>query len=117
VTAPVVGRLAAVWGCRMSAARPDGLGAWVAGTVSTAQALVVSAAAMAVPLLLLLRDDDPRRMALPAVAAALPVALMVAGLLQRRWAARLGGITGDTLGAAVEIATTVTFVIIALAPG
>lgn len=116
VAAVVAGRLAAVWACRLPAARPEGLGAWVAGNVGTGQALAVTAASMLVPLLLLVRDDDPRRAALPFVLGAIPMALLAAGALQLWWRRRIGGITGDTIGASVEIATTVALLTVALAP-
>jgi adenosylcobinamide-GDP ribazoletransferase len=98
------GRLAAGWACRrgVPAARPDGLGALVAGTVG-APSLVVGAAAVAV-------------LAVPAVpgrpwqgpVAALG-ALAGAALWQRHAVRRLGGITGDVLGASVEGATTLAY--------
>lgn len=116
VAGAVAGRLAAVWACRLPAARPEGLGAWVADRVSSVQAGVVTAVSMLVPLLLLVRDDDPRRAALPFVLAAIPVALLAAGALQLRWRRRIGGITGDTIGASVEVATTVALLTVALAP-
>ena len=111
ITACVAGRLAAVWACRLPAARPDGLGAWVAGSVSTLQAVSVTVLALGVPAALVAFDDDPA--ALPQTLAAVVLALVVAGLLQRWWRRRMGGITGDTIGAGVEVATTVALVVLA----
>nr|MDT0658932.1 adenosylcobinamide-GDP ribazoletransferase [Micromonospora sp. DSM 115978] len=103
-TATAAGRLAVSWACRrgVPAARPDGLGALVAGTVSR-PALVVATAAVAA-------------LAVPAVPGrpwqgplAVAVALVVVLGLLRHLVRRLGGITGDVLGAAVETATTLVY--------
>ncbi|MFI6319443.1 adenosylcobinamide-GDP ribazoletransferase [Nonomuraea sp. NPDC050556] len=107
VVACVTGRLALTWACRFGvpAARPGGLGAMVAGTVRpalawTATIVVMAAAALAgwtfvLPL---------------AVAAGLGAAL----LLLRHATRRLGGVTGDVLGALVETATATALVVTAL---
>jgi len=47
---------------------------------------------------------------------AVVVALGVVALLLRHARRRLGGVTGDLLGAAVEVATTITLVGFALSP-
>jgi cobalamin synthase len=85
------------------AARPDGLGATVAGTVPAAllaAAAVVLAAAAAMPALL----------GHPGLAghllAAIPAGLAAAELLLRRAVRVLGGVTGDVFGAVGEVATT-----------
>jgi adenosylcobinamide-GDP ribazoletransferase len=104
VAATATGRAAATWACRrgVPAARPGGLGALVAGTVGTAALAVGTAAvaALAVPAVPGRPWQGP-----VAVLAALAVAL----LLQRHAVRRLGGITGDVLGAAVEVTTTLTY--------
>jgi adenosylcobinamide-GDP ribazoletransferase len=110
VAALATGRLAVSWACRrgVPAARPDGLGALVAGTVR-APALVLGTllvAAVAVPAV----PGRPWQGPL-AVAAG----LLGSGLLVRHAVRRFGGITGDVLGAAVEIATTVALVVLVLA--
>jgi adenosylcobinamide-GDP ribazoletransferase len=115
VTAVVTGRLAAVWACRRQAARPDGLGAWVAGSVSPPGALLATGAVMGVPALLVARDDDPAFPVLPVAVAAVAVGILVAEVLQRRWQRRLGGITGDSIGAVIEVATTVALLVVAAA--
>lgn len=104
VTAAATGRLAVSWACRrgVPAARPGGLGALVAGTVGwpvlvAATAAVVVVATAAAPGRLW---QGPL-----AVGAALAVAL----LLVRHVVRRLGGITGDVLGAGVEITSTVVY--------
>jgi adenosylcobinamide-GDP ribazoletransferase len=91
------------------AARPGGLGATVAGTVPravAALALVVPAAAVAAP-----AWTAPRWAAAAAVAAGCAGGLVLAG----RAARRLGGITGDVLGAGVEAGTAAALVALCLA--
>ena len=119
ITAVVTGRLALTWACRQGvpAARPDGLGALVAGTVRLAIPVVltlaaVTAAAAAVVISTRL-TGEPLGWTLPlAVVAGLAAAFVV----QRHSTRRLGGITGDVLGALVEVATTVTVVVAAMGP-
>ena len=115
----VTGRLALTWACRrgVPAARPDGLGALVAGSVrpvipatATAATLAVAAAAVAISATV---AGGRLGWTLPlAVAAGLAAAFAV----QRHAVRRLGGITGDVLGALTEIATTVTLVVAAMGP-
>ncbi|MEU5721624.1 adenosylcobinamide-GDP ribazoletransferase [Micromonospora sp. NPDC047738] len=107
--ATAAGRLGVALACRrgVPAARPEGLGALVAGTVGPV-ALVVGAAAVA---LLAVPAVPGRPWQGPlAVVAALAVA---AGLLSHV-VRRLGGITGDVLGATVEIVTTLVYLGLAL---
>jgi len=99
------GRLAIAWACRrgVPAARPDGLGALVAGTVGPAalalgSAAVAAAAVWAVP---------ARPWQGPTAVLA---SLAVAWVLSRHAVRRLGGVTGDVLGAVCEAAGTVTYV-------
>jgi adenosylcobinamide-GDP ribazoletransferase len=98
------GRLAVSWACRrgVPAARPDGLGALVAGTVGpvTLAGLSVGVALLAVPSV----PGRPWQGPL-AVAAALAGTL----LLVRHLVRRVGGITGDVLGAVVELGTTLFY--------
>ncbi|HEX4976423.1 MAG TPA: adenosylcobinamide-GDP ribazoletransferase [Nocardioides sp.] len=111
VAALVVGRLALPLACSegVPAARVDGLGAVVAGTVSRGMALVavlLAYAALLVPTLLL---------ASPAAVVALAPLGLLAGLaLGRRAVRRLGGVTGDVLGAMVEATATGTLVALCL---
>ncbi|HET9517620.1 MAG TPA: adenosylcobinamide-GDP ribazoletransferase [Actinoplanes sp.] len=109
VAAYAAGRLAAALACRrgVPAARRQGLGALVAGTVPTlvvvaACAIVAAGARWAVP---------GRPWQGPLADA---VAVAVVLLLLRHAVRRFGGITGDVIGAAVEIATTVTLVALTL---
>jgi adenosylcobinamide-GDP ribazoletransferase len=117
VAAVVTGRLAITWACRegIPAARPNGLGALVAGTVRPAIPIAltlatVTAAAAAVVVSTSV-TGEPLGWSLPlAVVAGLAIALVV----QRHSTRRLGGITGDVLGALAEVATTATLVVAAI---
>jgi adenosylcobinamide-GDP ribazoletransferase len=116
IAAVITGRLALTWACRrgVAAARRDGLGALVAGTVRPVLAagitLAVLAAAVAVSMFVV---GEPQGWTLPLAVAA---GLTLAFLLQRHAARRLGGITGDVLGALIEVAATVTLVVAAMGP-
>lgn len=105
VIAWTAGRLAITLACRrgVPSARPNGLGALVAGTVPVPVALIaatlVTAAAM---------WAVPERLWQGPVAVAAALLLIV--LLLRHAVKRFGGITGDVLGAAVEVTTTVTLI-------
>ncbi|MFI7700830.1 adenosylcobinamide-GDP ribazoletransferase [Nonomuraea sp. NPDC049480] len=137
VTACLAGRIMLTWACRtrVPAARPDGLGAMVAGTVRPSAPWLVTLAALlasaAVGLTVDLRTwDRPAEPAgeltswvtdaglgLPAfltLPAGLLAGLGAAMLLLRRAGRRLGGITGDVLGALVETATAGVLVMCAV---
>ncbi len=103
------GRLGVPLACRrgVPAARTDGLGALVAGTVPT-PVLLAGAAAVAVSAVTAV-PGRPWQGPL-AVGAALAAAL----LLVRHAVRRFGGVTGDVVGAAVEAATTVAYVVLLL---
>ena len=103
--AAAAGRLAACWACvrPIPAARPDGLGALVAGS-----APAWGTGSLTLALLLLAGAAEGAR-GVFAVAAA----LCVAGLLLLRCVRRFGGITGDVLGALVETGQTVVLVVLA----
>ncbi|MCW2776638.1 MAG: cobS [Frankiales bacterium] len=107
VLAAATGRVAVALACTPAtpAAAPGGLGALVAGTVRPA---VPVAAAVVLLLAATALDPSPR----PAVAVV--VALGSARLLRRHAVRRLGGITGDVLGALVETSTAVVLVVLAL---
>ncbi|WP_370367393.1 adenosylcobinamide-GDP ribazoletransferase [Catenulispora sp. GP43] len=109
----VAGRLAVTWACRpgVPSARPDGLGAWVAGSVSRAAVGVASAAAVAVAGIAgFWASDGARWLLWP---AAVVVAVGAATLVLRHTIRRFGGITGDVLGALVEVGFTAALVVLA----
>ena len=108
----VCGRVALVIACTrgIPPARPDGLGASVAGSVPALVAVTwaVVLSALAAGLALVIGWSAP--MATLCVLAGLAVAGVVLVIAHRR----LGGITGDVLGACVEVATTTVLVTLAL---
>jgi adenosylcobinamide-GDP ribazoletransferase len=103
------GRLAVPVACRrgVPAARPDGLGALVAGTVPVP---VVVAAAVAVAAGAAFAPTGRPWQGPVAVAAA----VLTGALVVRQCVRRFGGLTGDVAGAAVEAATTVALVLLTL---
>ncbi|MFD6951265.1 adenosylcobinamide-GDP ribazoletransferase [Nocardiopsis sp. TSRI0078] len=111
--AGAVGRCAVALACtpRVPSARPEGLGAFVAGTVRWPGALTAGVFTAAVCLTGWAHA--------PAFAAACVLAgvagLLVAGGVLRRAVRRLGGVTGDVLGALVESAATAVLVVAAAA--
>lgn len=111
VVAVLAGRLVVPVCCTrgIPAARTSGLGGVVSGSVPRWQA----AAAMAVGMLLasagaLVAGVDVWRGAVAVVAAGLAAAAVL-----RRCVRRFGGITGDVLGAAIEVATVAALVTLA----
>ena len=99
------GRLAITWACRrgIPAARPDGLGALVAGTVGPGATVLGTAVVVATAAAV-----GPGRPWQGPVAVL--VALAVAAIVVRHAVRRLGGVTGDVLGAACETAATVAYI-------
>ena len=112
VVAVVTARVAVTAACTtgVPAASPDGLGAMVAGTVARPVTLALGLVTVALATGLGALDGAP--LWLPGLAVV--VALAAAGLVQRHAVRRLGGITGDVLGALVEVTTVVALVVLAL---
>jgi adenosylcobinamide-GDP ribazoletransferase len=124
----VISRLALVELCRPSypAARADGLGSVVAGSVPHSRALAAELVAlMWLPLLVLLVErlglvdrpsawitlDGPFALGF----VALLVALAAGPVFARHAMRRFGGVTGDVYGATVEVAFTAVLVALAFA--
>ncbi len=105
VFSAAAGRLAVTWACRRGVppARPAGLGALVAGSVHPVVPAVISVAGLAAGYAFGI-------VFCIAVAAGLASSLALAALAVRR----LGGITGDVLGALVEVTTAVCLLVTAL---
>jgi adenosylcobinamide-GDP ribazoletransferase len=115
VVAGATARLALTLACSpaVPAARPDGLGAQVAGTVPGRVRLALACA------LVLLTAAAAAAWTRSAAAAALltasvPAALGAAALFRRHLVRRLGGITGDVLGALAELTGTAVLLCSAL---
>jgi adenosylcobinamide-GDP ribazoletransferase len=109
VTAWAAGRLAVSVACRRGVppARPEGLGALVASTVPLTA--VVAGAAFVGGVALAAVPGRPWQ-----GPAAVALALFAVVLLLRHAVRRFGGVTGDVLGAAVELAVTLTLVTVTL---
>jgi adenosylcobinamide-GDP ribazoletransferase len=106
VAAVAGGRVAVTLACRrgIPAARPDGLGALVAGTVRAPIGLLWALAVGLVAVLAV--PGRPWQGPL-----AVLVGLLAAHLLLGHVRARLGGVTGDVLGAVTETSMTVILVV------
>jgi adenosylcobinamide-GDP ribazoletransferase len=109
--AVTTGRLAISWACRRGVrpARPEGLGALVAGTLPLPVPAGLTAAVLGLAgLAAWLLPARTGSWLLPAAAAA----GLAAGLaLSWHASRRLGGITGDVLGAIAEVATATCLVV------
>lgn len=107
--ASATGRYAVTIACRRSvpAARPEGMGALVAGTVRWPY-LVPGAAGVCL-LGLVAVPARPWQGPLAVV-----LALLAALLVLRHAVRRLGGITGDVLGALIQVTVTVTYLVLSL---
>lgn len=112
----LVGRLAAAASCArgIPAARDDGLGAILAGSVSRTTAVGLALVVFALAALGggLVDDDAGLHTGLLAVAAVV-IGLVFGGVVLLRCVRRLGGITSDVLGAVVELATLGTLLTLA----
>jgi adenosylcobinamide-GDP ribazoletransferase len=113
VAAAVTGRLAITWACRrgVPAARPQGLGALVAGTLPAAVPAALTAVALGLAALggWLLATGYGAWLLPAGIAAGIAASFALTGHAVRR----LGGITGDVLGAVAELATTVCLIVTA----
>ncbi|MFG2371769.1 adenosylcobinamide-GDP ribazoletransferase [Streptomyces sp. NPDC048504] len=110
VVSGVAARLALTLAARVGvpAARPEGLGAAVAGVVPVAGALGVAVGFVAVG------EVCGLALGVYGVARAFVVALVVAEILLRHCRRRFGGVTGDVFGGLAESAATAVFVVLSL---
>jgi adenosylcobinamide-GDP ribazoletransferase len=117
LTSALAGRLAVVHACRkgIPAARTDGLGVNVIGSVSRLQAALVTVAVFAVAAAAGKLDVDGGRLreSVHAMFAVL-CAVIVAALVRRLAVWRLGGMTGDVFGALIELAVVVDLFVMAI---
>ncbi|MGQ5636680.1 MULTISPECIES: adenosylcobinamide-GDP ribazoletransferase [unclassified Streptomyces] len=113
VVSAVAARLALTLAARtgVPAARPEGLGAAVAGVVPVPGALAVTAA---VTLGSAAGGSAFGPYGALRAAAAVLLALAAAELLLRRCVGRFGGVTGDVFGALAETAATAALVVLSL---
>ena len=114
--ATTASRLTLPWSCRTSipAARPDGLGSFVAATVRPRTAALTTTAVLAAALALTWLTTSADVLRLSGTAAAVLLAVVTGLLTSRRAVRALGGTTGDVLGATVELALPVALVTLAL---
>ena len=107
----VVGRTSTVLTCLrgLPSARPTGMGATVAGTVSRPVAAAVQLVAAA------LLAGAATMAALPWWQGALAGVVAALGVLWLLWVCcrRFGGVSGDIMGAAIELATTIALLVLA----
>jgi adenosylcobinamide-GDP ribazoletransferase len=116
VVAVSAGRAAVVWGCRVGvpAARTDGLGAPFAGSLRVVVAVAVTVLTAAACAGASWLDDDRSGWLSLRAALAVLAAATVGAVLVARCVRRFGGVTGDVLGAVVELGTTAALLCFAL---
>ena len=115
----VVSRFSLPLACRrgVPAARHDGLGQVVAGTVGPGRLVLSGGLALLTLAVLSLASPGLGAWSVSALARAVVAALVALGaavLLLQRALRRLGGVTGDVLGAAVEVTFTAALVVLVL---
>ena len=117
VIAIVTARMSITLACMagVPAARPEGLGAMVAGTVPVIGGGLLAVALVVVAAAAVGSAHGPGAAA--ATAAAVLGGLAVGALMVRTAVRRLGGVTGDVLGATTELAATAVLVILVALPG
>lgn len=116
VVAVVTGRLALTLACLRGvlAARPDGLGALVAGSVPRLAGVLAAAAWLVLVTVAVGAEHGPA--AALGTAGAVVGGVLAALVVVRIALRRLGGITGDVLGATAEITTATVLVILVAVP-
>ena len=119
LVALTTGRLAVTWACtpRTPPARPDGLGALVAGTTSARTAALLSAGITCAATVLGATTGHHHVEDALRAAAAVIAPLALAHALRAHAVHRFGGVTGDVLGALVEVTTAASLLVLALGAG
>ncbi len=90
------------------AARPDGLGVVVAGCVPPSLAAVVALAGTAI----VAAAGHLAGLSVVSSLAALPLGLLAVVVLVRKCVRMLGGVTGDVMGAGIEVALAATLLVL-----
>jgi len=108
LTAAMASRLSLTLSCRPSvkSARPDGLGATVAGSVPTTVGSVVAIVVIALAALFGRLDDDASLRTVIALTASVVVSMIVSQVALRVFTKAFGGVTGDVFGAITELSFT-----------
>jgi adenosylcobinamide-GDP ribazoletransferase len=116
LVAVAAGRTAVLWACRrgVPAARTDGLGQPFTEAIATGAAVAVTALVALAGAGVAWLDDDRSWWLSVRSGAAVLVAALVAVAVVRRCSRRLGGVTGDVMGAAVELGTMAALLCFAL---
>ncbi|MEO6713668.1 MAG: adenosylcobinamide-GDP ribazoletransferase [Mycobacteriales bacterium] len=115
VIAAMTGGLSAtVASVGVPAARPDGLGALVARSVTRWQAVLAVTVSVAIAALAGSIDEGSGLRGAVRGVAALVVGLVVALLFLRHAVRRLGGVSGDVFGAVIEVGLTTALVAVAV---
>ena len=117
LTSQLAGRLAIVLACRrgIPAASTEGMGSKVVGSVSNLRAAVTTVAVLAVAAIAGKLDYDGGRFRESAHAMFAVLCGVIAAYVVRRIAVwRFGGITGDVMGALLEVAVVVDLVVMSV---
>ena len=113
--AVMTGRVALLWGTRagVAPARTDGLGSSLIGRTPPSAALIATAVTAALAAAAGDVDDGGGLHGSAHAAIAVLAGIATAVALRRRAQRRLGGVTGDVLGAMAEVATAAVLVVMA----
>ena len=108
LTAAMASRLSLTLGCRPSvgSARPDGLGATVAGSVPTTVGGIVALAVVGFAAVFGRLDDDASLRTVAALVGAVIASIIVSQVALRVFTKAFGGVTGDVFGAITELSFT-----------
>jgi adenosylcobinamide-GDP ribazoletransferase len=113
------GRLAVAWACtpRTPPARPDGLGALVAGTTSARNVALLTVGTACLAGILAVASGHHHLEDAGRAVAAVVLPLALAHVLRGHAVRRFGGVTGDVFGALVEVTTAASLLVMAIGIG